>query len=161
MLTLILQIKIGQRCETRFNPCFSAAGEPVCKNNGFCQVNLGVPPFYQCQCRFGFSGPNCETVATTTKFTTLSPTLGACIDRNPNVCPYYAANNYCSNLYYINQMPIPTYCAKSCNTCSANTNAPVTRPCTDSQFVCVYWASSGNCGRLPNPNLCRKSCGLC
>ena len=154
----------GLRCEKRYNPCYTSVGEPVCQNRGTCYMNFGTVPPYQCQCRRGFSGTNCEIAPTTTQAPTTVPTTAfVCTDRDPTACPYYASNNFCSSFYYINRTPIPVYCAKSCNRCSTVTNSPITssRPCVDTQQSCTFWGATGNCGLLPDQTLCSKSCGLC
>jgi hypothetical protein len=80
------------------------------------------------------------------------------------ICDYYAANNFCSNYYFLNGTPIPQYCPKSCHKCDLESGALAaesSRPCYDTQFTCQFWGTSGNCKRLPDPTICRKSCGLC
>ena len=130
----------------------------VCLNGGTCIVN-GTQP--QCKCMSGFIGNTCQiailstsTTTTTTTTTTTKTTTNALKDMDPLNCPLYAIYNYCMNNYYISGIPIPTYCAKSCSPYSAT-------QCTDSQYNCVFWGATGNCSLLPDPSLCRKSCGLC
>lgn len=153
----------GERCETGYNPCLTDTSQNQCQNGATCLINFGVSPFYQCICKTGYSGQNCQNVVSTTTAVPFA-IPASCDDLNPAACQYYAANNYCSNFYYINRISIPTYCARSCNTCvSPNGNSPLTtaRPCVDSQVSCNYWSSTGNCHRLPNQKMCSKSCGLC
>lgn len=119
----------GTRCETRFNPCISN-GQNVCQNSGTCYLNYGASPFYQCRCRFGYTGTNCEVSITTT---TVSSTAFLCVDRDTSSCPIYARFNYCSNLYYIYGVPVPTYCPVSCKRCSTGPGTTTAKPCIDSQ----------------------------
>ncbi len=119
----------GSKCETVYNPCISN-GNPVCQNNGKCYINFGASPFYQCECFNGYSGTNCELFTTTTKkLTTVS---AVCADRNSVYCKFYAANQYCSNRYYVNGMPVPEYCPLSCSGCSL-VGVTTPKPCADTQ----------------------------
>lgn len=154
-------LTIGDKCETTFNPCFTSQGAPICQNSGICTPNFGVSPFYQCQCKSGFGGQTCQDVLTTQAFTLASTTTqdpANCVDTDAATCEYYASNNLCSNLYIINNVPVVTYCPKSCKTCGTGAETPT---CVDSQSSCDFWGSSGNCNKLPDPTICRKSCGLC
>lgn len=149
----------GDKCEINYNPCLTDANQNQCQNGGTCSINFGIAPFYQCRCRYGYSGQNCQNVVSTTTAQPYIPVT--CEDMDSFMCPLYAANNYCSSKYYINSRPIPTYCAKSCNTCGNPNSGTTARPCVDSQPSCIFWGSSGNCYRLPNPSICAKSCGVC
>lgn len=136
----------------------SASGQNICQNFGRCQINYGVSPYFQCTCKLGYSGSTCEIAPVTT---TRSPSENSCEDKDPNTCAYYALNNYCSKLYYIYQIPIPTYCPKSCKTCKNEDNGSLTKPCKDTQSVCAFWAASGLCSALTDTTICPKSCGTC
>ena len=136
----------------------TSTNQNPCQKGGVCSINLGISPFYQCTCQYGFAGQNCQNLVSTT--TVVAVPL-SCDDLNPTLCQFYAINNYCSNSYVTNGIPIPTYCAKSCKTCITNWQGATGRPCVDSQPSCEFWASSGKCNQLPNKNICSKSCGLC
>ena len=57
----------------------------------------------------GYSGTNCQ----------IAPYVPLnCNDVDPVNCPSYAAQNYCKNIYSINGITLPNYCAKSCYTFS-------------------------------------------
>jgi hypothetical protein len=154
---------LGSRCEQVFNPCLYSNGSSVCLNSARCSINLGAPPFYQCDCQFGFFGPNCQFVVTTTSTTTVSSavtgttTTMANVDQDLVMCPFYAANGFCATQYYFNsrQMPVYQYCPVSCRNL-----APL---CADTQANCAVWVSLKLCPSLANlkPPPCRKSCGLC
>ena len=146
----------GTNCQTSFNPCFTSDAIPVCQNFGSCSVNFGVSPFYQCQCKSGYGGQNCQDTLTTTKVTLGSTTTGPCVDQDTATCQFYASNSLCSNLYIINNVPVVTYCPQSCGTCGGSA-----ADCSDSQSSCDFWGATGNCNLLPDPTICRKSCGLC
>jgi len=148
----------GPNCQTAFNPCFTLEGSPVCQNAGSCTVNLGVSPYYQCACKSGYIGTNCETSVTTSKFTVTTTTPLVCQDQDTPTCEYYAQNNMCSNLYIVKDVSVITYCPKSCLVC---TSTGTVQPCVDSQTSCQFWAMTGNCDKLTDPSICRQSCGLC
>lgn len=106
------------------------------------------------------------TTTTTTTTTTQQPTN--CVDRNSN-CPYFASRGFCSNIYFIQGIPLPNYCAISCGRCT--TPVPTTtRPpshCIDRNSNCPYFASRGFCKSIyfiqgiPVPNYCAYSCNSC
>jgi len=158
-LIFTLTFQQGERCETIHNPCVTNTNQNQCQNGGICKIIFTVAPFYQCSCQYGYFGHNCENKITTT---TLPPVQSNCEDFNPIHCQYYAANNFCTNFYYVNKISVLTYCPRSCNTCSTHGNSQVAgKPCVDSQPNCMVWGTSGNCHRLKNQMICKKSCGLC
>jgi len=156
----------GANCETSYNPCFTTDGLPVCQNSASCSINFGVAPYFQCSCRYGSTGSLCQQVVTTTRLTTLKTDQAVCQDLDTDLCKLYAANGYCSNLFLVNSISVPKYCGISCGVCGASgvtvEGSTTARPrCVDSQASCVFWGSTGNCGMLPDPTICSKSCGLC
>jgi len=91
-----------------------------------------------------------------------------CYDLNPVNCQYYAANNFCKNIYYVNGISMLTYCPVSCNTCQSTTTTrtkssttKVNPTCSDLYIQCVNWAALGYCKNNPIYNLCQASCNLC
>lgn len=131
LLLNFLNFELGINCESIYNPCLGVNGASVCQNNGICSVNYNSYPYYQCSWwvnwfyfvisnlfKFnlfkkislnGYSGTNCQ----------IAPYVPLnCNDVDPVNCPSYAAQNYCKNIYSINGITLPNYCAKSCYTFS-------------------------------------------
>ncbi len=156
---LIHLINLGSRCETFFNPCFDSNNQQVCQNGATCITNYAQSPFYQCTCKFGYTGQNCSTVVSTTRFTVTTQTITNCTDQNSLTCQFYRNQNLCSNSFLINGVTVNSYCPRSCGLCGSSTRT--SPPCLDSNSNCVVWSLVGFCPRLPDPNICRKSCGLC
>jgi hypothetical protein len=117
------------------------------------------------QSKIGFSGSNCQvstTISSTTVTTTQSSTY--CYDLNPANCQYYALNNFCKNIFYINGISMLAYCPKSCNTCQSTTTTTTTKvnpTCTDLYVQCANWAALQYCSYNPIYNICKASCNLC
>ena len=150
----------GSNCERIFNPCFDSNNNPICLNNAECTINYSNPPYYSCSCRYGYNGNQCQNRVTNPKFTVTTISILNCIDQNPTQCQYCKVNNLCSDSYSINGQSILLYCPKSCKLCG--TNGTTTTPaCIDSNGNCPVWSILNLCGSLPNPYVCRKSCGLC
>lgn len=135
----------GVNCESIYNPCFTN-GFPNCQNNGICTVNYAHHPYYQCSCQNGFSGTSCQ----------IAPyiPINNCVDIDHVNCPKYALSNYCNNIYSINGITIPNYCAKSCGTCKVN-------QCLDTSASCALWKSLDYCNLYPVNIYCRNTCSLC
>lgn len=149
----------GSRCEQLFNPCFDANNSPICLNSASCTINYLTSPYYQCSCRYGYSGVNCGIVATTTKFTVTTRFYDKCDDQNSFICQYYKSAKLCSNSYFINGQTVNNYCPKSCQLCGSV--ATTTTACVDTNGNCPVWNLLGYCNRLPDPYICKKSCGIC
>lgn len=126
----------GTNCQTLTNPCL----QTPCLNGAVCLATSSNQ--YVCSCQSGFTGNNCQNVITVltacdsnpcqnggqcsttslNKFTCQCPVgfmgsncqvVGACVDRNPN-CQFYASRGFCSSVFSINGIPIPTFCPVSC-----------------------------------------------
>lgn len=117
-----------------------------CQNGGSCILQGGN---YICLCPANVYGRNCEYVVSTQ----------TCLagDKNPNYCSIWSTFNFCRWIFSYNSVPVPIYCPISCGLC------PNGGFCTDSQVNCAFWSDLGLCGIINNrdPNLCKRSCGLC
>jgi len=133
----------GPNCESIYNPCYTN-GVCNCQNGGLCTTDWSTYPYYKCTCQNGYSGPNCQTPPY------VAP--ANCQDIDPVNCPTYASLNYCSNIYSINGISIPNYCAKSCGTC---------RSCLDAHASCSQWKIQGFCNLYPVYDLCKSTCNRC
>jgi len=119
----------------------------ACGANAVSCTDLGVAPFFSCNCKEGYTGPRCD----------LKIENPPCVDQEATLCKVYAASNLCNEIY--NGQLVKQYCPISCNQCSDKE----TVPCTDLQPNCPLWASLNLCSRVVylNPVPCRKSCKLC
>jgi hypothetical protein len=152
----------GSNCQQLFNPCFNTNNNPICLNSGLCTINYLNPPFYTCSCKNGYSGNQCQNKVTNPKFTVTTISILNCIDQNPTTCKYLKLNNLCSDSYSINGQSVKRYCPKSCQLCGTNSTITTsTSSCIDSNSNCPIWSQLNLCSRLPNPYVCKKSCGIC
>ncbi len=78
-------------------------------------------------------------------------------DSNHVFCPVWRSFGFCSFDYVYNYIPIPAFCPKSCDLCNT------INFCDDNKPDCVNWAALDFCDTIVNkdPNLCKRSCGLC
>ncbi len=111
-------------------------------------------------CKYGYSGANCQTIVTNTKFTVTTQLIVNCVDQDTVICLKYKSLNLCSDSYTINGQTINMYCPKTCGLCGTNTTN-TTPACVDADGNCPVYSVIGYCGRLPDPYVCRKSCQLC
>jgi hypothetical protein len=152
----------GPNCEIP-DPCLSMP----CKNNGTC-YNLNNGAEYGCLCDKKYPGIFCEeesnittttTTTTTTTFTstssrsstvtttttststsTTTTTRTFCIDYNSLYCEYFASSVYCTFEYYLFGIPMPIFCANSCNSCP--TVIPSTTISTSTSSSLIFTTTS-------------------
>ena len=127
----------GLVCNQTIANCF-------CQNGGRCNGNN------RCICLANFYGTNCEFA--------LTSTICSRGDVDSDRCRGWRSNGFCSFSYTFNNVPILIYCPISCNVCN-----DIKQLCQDSQRSCEVWARLNFCDVVnrENPNLCRRSCGLC
>ncbi len=148
----------GDRCEIFLNPCFDKNNLPVCQMNSSCSIDYQDAPYFKCYCKAGFYGIKCESRTTTKKMEKVTKKLNVnCTDKNPKSCLYYSKNKFCSDFRKVNGVSINDYCPKSCLQCDSD----VIQACIDENSNCPLFYASQLCSKLPDPNVCRKSCGLC
>lgn len=138
----------GSNCDSKLNPCLNKNNSPICLNQGVCNINLSVFPYYECICGFGYSGARCQIAPA------LNNNTPNCQDKDTIMCKIYSGNKFCNGAYYINGVLVSDYCPKSCNRC----NLP---QCSDSNQNCSKWASMNFCKNYPIFELCKSSCKLC
>lgn len=99
---------------------------------------------------------------------------------NSNICNYYRYRGGCDDSIFFSQMPIKTYCCRTCNELTTIEAAATTQPakltqfkvpsttiqtsslsCFDSQENCLLWTNF--CYILANleEHPCRKTCKIC
>jgi hypothetical protein len=141
----------GATCQTT-NACQSGTnnGSP-CLNGASCTQQPQLSNGYFCSCPANFFGINCQVQAT-------NQTCSSS-DMSSVLCPIWANAGFCDYRYLYQLIPVPVYCPSSCGACSS----PPVQACLDTQSNCVLWSSLGLCSQLNsiNPNICRRSCGLC
>lgn len=132
--------QFDQNANCNSNPCLNGAN---CTN----QNSQGAP--YTCRCLANYYGKNCQYQVTSQ--------LCSAGDTNPSFCPVWKTFGFCSYTYTFNSVPVPIYCPTSCNLCRTVSS------CTDSQANCAVWSNLGLCNTVSSidPNLCKRSCGLC
>lgn len=120
----------------------------IYKNNKVVSIFLNLGSYF-CQCKANFYGQNCEFQVTTA--------ICNAGDSNSNFCTVWSNFGFCSFTYTYNLIPVPLYCPQSCGLCKSVSS------CSDSQKNCEYWASINRCDYINSldPNLCKRSCGLC
>ena len=169
----------GNNCQTPTSSCQLN----TCLNGGSCSTNSSGQSV--CSCSSGFIGTFCQIANTISTVVTIPPTTItqltrsplSCID-NSQKCPLHAARGFCDNTYSVDGIPIPTYCALSCNNIDLCTNiivpttlqvatTKVTKsslPCVDNSPKCPLHAARGFCDNtysvdgVPIPTYCALSC---
>ena len=119
----------------------------TCQNGASCTIASDGTAY--CQCPANFYGRYCE------KQVTLQ--LCSSGDSNPQFCLTWSNLGFCSFKYTYELIPVPVYCPSSCGLCTA---VPA---CADTQTNCALWYTLDLCSKINSldPNLCRRSCGLC
>lgn len=133
-------------------------------NDGICLVDYMKASYYKCSCKYGYTGKNCELKSSNleTHQVRLTTRLYVnCVDQNEKTCPMYARNKLCSDMMKINGVSINDFCPKSCHFCDSLKANRVSNKCVDLNSSCFMWSASNACSRLPDPNVCKKSCKLC
>ena len=120
-----------------------ACSSNPCGTGGTCSLDSNSQAV--CTCKQNYYGNNCQYQVTSD--------VCSKPDTDAKLCSQWASS-YCSFNYKYNDVPVPIYCPVSCNLCTS---------CQDTQPSCTTWASLGLCSvvNAKDPNLCRKSCGLC
>jgi hypothetical protein len=101
----------GNTCQTVVSSCSSNP----CLNGGQCSTNSLNQ--WSCICQTGFTGNACQTIVAITTTTQITTVAKTCVDSN-TVCPTVANQGFCRNDIFIGGLPVPIFCALSCN----NTN---------------------------------------
>ena len=93
----------GSLCQYSVN----CSGSP-CNNGGICTNNAGGG--YTCNCSANYYGSNCNYNLSGQQCSLLG-------DTNRTACISFKSNGYCNFNYFYNAIPVPLYCASTCNLC--------------------------------------------
>lgn len=151
----------GSACERKIDCAQAILLGESCMNGGTC--TMSSYGYIMCQCRPNTYGKRCEFVVTAQ--------LCARGDQRPDLCQTWQQAGLCQFKNTYNSEPVPLFCPFACKLCPlvitasnnlARSNGRVA-VCKDTQSSCAVWSSLGLCNVVieTDPDLCRKSCGLC